>query len=120
MLPFKNRLTRKKDHERVQKMGRFGSSGNIAIKFMKNDLGETRVGIVVGLKFSKKSTERNQVKRIARDIIHGELKRLQKGWDIVIMDRKREEEKIKSIDFKRNVEEVLEREGLILNKKTAK
>ncbi|EKE11572.1 MAG: hypothetical protein ACD_15C00059G0010 [uncultured bacterium] len=118
MLPFKNRLTKKKDHEKVQKLGYFVSLGNIAIKSLKNDLKETRIGIVVGLKFSKKSTERNQVKRILRDIVHTELKNIEKGWDVVIMARKREEEKSKNINFKKNMLAVLEKGKLLLNKKS--
>ena len=114
MLPFKNRLTRKKDHEKVQKLGSFVSLNNIAIKVLENDLKETRVGIVVGLKYSKKAVERNQVKRIIRDIIQPELKNIKKGVDVVIMARKRDEEKTKSINFKKNILEALVK-GQLLN-----
>jgi ribonuclease P protein component len=120
MLPFKNRLTKKKDHEKVQKLGYFVSLGNIAIKSLKNDSRDTRIGIVVGLKFSKKSIERNQVKRVLRDIVHAELKNIEKGWDIIIMARKRDEEKSKNINFKKNILTALEKGNLLLNKKDLK
>ena len=120
MLPFKNRLSKKTDHERVQKLGYFSSLNNVTIKSLKNDLKETRIGIVVGFKFSKKAVERNQVKRILRDIFHAELKNMEKGWDIVVMARKREEEKTKSINFKKNVIELLDKSNILINKKTAK
>ncbi|MFA5993518.1 MAG: ribonuclease P protein component [Parcubacteria group bacterium] len=117
MLPFKNRLTKKKDHEKVQKLGAFVALNNIAIKSLKNDSRDTRIGIVVGLKYSKKAVERNQVKRAMRDIIQAELKQIEKGWDVVIMARKRDEEKTRSINFKKNILEVLEKGGILLNKK---
>ena len=116
MLPFKNRLTRRKDHEQVQKLGVFVSLNNIAIKFIEQDLKETRIGIVVGLKYSKKAVERNQVKRIIRDIVQPELKNIKKGVDIVIMARKREDEKTKSINFKKNILEALIK-GQLINTK---
>ena len=120
MLPFKNRLTRKKDHEKVQKLGNFISLNNIAIKVIENDLKETRVGIIVGLKYSKKAVERNQVKRIIREIIQPELKNLKKGVDIVVMARKREEEKTRSINFKKNILEALTKGALLTNIKEEK
>ncbi|MDP1833840.1 MAG: ribonuclease P protein component [Candidatus Moranbacteria bacterium] len=120
MLPFKNRLTRKKDHEKVQKFGIFVSAKNIAIKIMENGTRDTRIGIVVGLKYSKKAIERNQVKKEIRGIIQPELKNIKKGLDIVIMARKREEEKTRSIDFKKNIMEVLALGQLLTNIKEDK
>lgn len=117
MLPFKNRLTRRKDHERVQKLGNFISLDNIAIKTLENGLKETRVGIVVGLKYSKKSVERNQTKRVVSEIMRSEMKNLKKGLDIVIMARKREEEKTRNINFKKNITEALQKGNLIKNSK---
>lgn len=117
MLPFKNRLVKRKEHERVQKLGNFTSSKNIAIKAMKNDSQETRIGVIVGLKYSKKAVERNQVKRALRDIIQPELKNIVRGYDIVIMARKKEEEKTRSINFKKNIIEALEKGQLLINTK---
>lgn len=120
MLPFKNRLTRKKDHEKVQKLGHFSSLANIAVKSLENGTRETRIGIVVGLKFSKKAVERNLAKRLMGEAIKAELKNIEKGLDIVVMARKRAEEKTKNINFKKNILEVLERGNLIINKKPVK
>ena len=107
MLPFKNRLVKRKEHERVQKLGRFISSKNIAAKVLENDLNETRIGIVVGIKYSKKAIERNQTKKVLREALRPEIKNLKKGLDIIIMAKKREEEKLKSINFKKNIAEIL-------------
>ncbi len=104
----------------MQKLGSFVALNNIAIKSLKNDSPDTRVGVVVGLKYSKKAVERNQVKRLIRDIVQAELKTLDKGWDIVIMARKRAEERSGSINFKKNILEALEKGGMLLNKKPLK
>jgi len=82
---------------------------------MENGTRDTRVGIIVGLKYSKKAIERNQVKKEIRSIIQPELKNIKKGLDIVIMARKREEEKTRSINFKRNIAEVLTLGQLLIN-----
>jgi len=115
MLPFKNRLTKRKDHEKVQRLGDFFSANNIAIKVLKNNTQDVRVGIVVGIKFSKKAVERNLAKRAMRDAIHTELKNLKKGFDVVVMARKKDEEKTKNINFKKDIFTVLKKGSLLMN-----
>jgi len=85
------------------------------MKILENDLRETRVGIIAGLKFSKKAVARNQVKRMLSDLIQLELKNISKGLDIVIMARKKEEEKIKSINFRKNLKKILVNSQLLIN-----
>jgi len=113
MLPFKNRLTRRKDFEEVQKNGQFFSEANIAIKFKMNNLPDARIGIVVGLKFSKKAVERNQIKRQLREMVQKRLKEIKKSTDVVVMIRKREGEHIRLDKLQKNVESVLQKSGLI-------
>ncbi len=113
MLPFKNRLVKKRDHEMVQKAGYFVSYRNLALKILENGSGQTRIGFIVGLKYSKKAVERNLVKRKLRDLFQTELKNIKKGLDIVVMARKKEEEKTKNINWKENVSEVLQKAQII-------
>jgi ribonuclease P protein component len=113
MLPFKNRLTRRRDFEKVQKIGQFFSEANIAIKMAKNDLPETRIGFVVGMKFAKKAVERNQAKRMLRDLFQRNLQQIKKGFDVVVMIRKREGEKIRPSKLSANIVSVLQKSGLI-------
>lgn len=115
MLPFKNRLVKRKDFEKIQRNGSFFSDANVSIKFIPNGTEETRVGFIVGLKFSKKSVERNLIKRQLREILKVMLKRkeLKKGFDISVVARKRESEKIKFFDLERNVHRVFEKSGLL-------
>lgn len=113
MLPFKNRLVKRKDFEKIQRAGQFFSHGNIAVKFIKNDSEETRIGFSVGLKFSKLAIARNQAKRMLREIFRGYLKKISKGHDIDVIIRKREGEKIKNKKIEEDVEIVLKKSGLI-------
>jgi len=115
MLPFKNRLVKKKDFDRVHASGQFFSEANIAMKVSKNDLPDTRIGIIVGLKYSKKAVERNKMKRQIRDAFQGKLKRFKKGFDVMVMLRKREDERIDFKKLQKNIDAVLERSDLINN-----
>lgn len=113
MLPFKNRLTRRSDFKKVQKSGQFFSEGNIAVKMTPNNLPETRVGVMVGLKFSKKATERNQAKRKVRDFLQKRIKEMKKGMDVAVMIRKRDGERVYADKLEKNIGEVLGKSGLI-------
>lgn len=113
MLPFKNRLTRRRDFEKIQKSGQFFSEANIALKIAKNGLPETRIGFVVGMKFAKKAVERNQAKRQLRDIFQKSLPQIKKGFDVVVMIRKREGERVRPEKLGGNITNVLKKSGLV-------
>ena len=85
MLPFNNRLVKKRDFAKVQRMGRFLNSDQISLKFLENGLPEARIGIIVGKRFSLKAVERNSLKRRLREIAQQKIGQMKKGWDIVIM-----------------------------------
>lgn len=85
MLPFNNRLFKKRDFTKVQRMGRFFNSDQISLKILENGLNEARIGIIVGKKFSVKAVERNSMKRRLREIARQTIKQITKGWDVVIM-----------------------------------
>ena len=116
MLPFKNRLVKRRDFENIQKKGMFFSQGNIAIKFVENGTRETRIGFSVGLRFSKLSVARNQAKRMLREMFRPKLRQLKRGFDIDVIIRKRDHEKIVPKKIQQDVEDVLQKGGLI-NKK---
>ena len=88
MLPSENRLKKKEDFEAVYRYGKASSIDNLAIRFKKNDQRETRIGVVVGINFSKKAVERNRIKRQIRAILKKTLPQMRPGWDVVIIVRK--------------------------------
>jgi len=95
MLPFNNRLFKKRDFAKVQRLGRFFNSNQISLKVLENGLNEARIGIIVGKKFSVKAVERNNLKRRLREIAKQKIKRIKKGWDVVIM-AKQSQNKVKT------------------------
>lgn len=112
MLPFKNRLTKRKDFEKVQKIGQFFSDANIALKMMENGGHDSRIGFVAGMKFSRKAVERNQIKRQLRDIFQKHLPKIKGGFDVVVMIRKREDERIYLEKLEKNIARAIEKSGL--------
>lgn len=87
MLPKPNRLKKKKDFDQVHQRGRFYRGRFAAIKVLKNDLPETRIGIIVSTKVSKKAVVRNQVKRRIRAVILEFMENLEAGYDVVVLVR---------------------------------
>lgn len=81
MLKKENRLTRNKDFEGVFKNGKGIKQDSIYLKYKKNNLKQSRFGIVVGKKYSQKAVERNKIKRRIRELV--KEKNIQ-GLDIVI------------------------------------
>jgi len=69
MLPQKNRLSKKKDFDRVFKKGKSSFDGLLGVKMLKNEQEFTRFGIIVSSKVSKRAVIRNKIKRRIRNII---------------------------------------------------
>jgi ribonuclease P protein component len=117
MLPYKNRLIKRTDFEKVYKYGRLFYFENVAIKAFENGLDESRIGFSVGIKFSKKAVERNRAKRQMREIFRTKLLEIKKGLDIVIMIKKAEKGKNDPKKLALSIERALERGSLINNRK---
>lgn len=88
MLSLKNRLKKGKDFNDVFKKGQSVFFEGIFIKFLGNGQKESRVGLSVGLKFSKKAVVRNKIKRQLRAIMRLEIKNLKESLDIIIIPQK--------------------------------
>lgn len=73
MLPPGHRLHKKADIERVFKRGRSVFSGGLGLRFASNDLSASRFAVVVSLKVSKKSNQRNLLKRRLREILRRDI-----------------------------------------------
>jgi ribonuclease P protein component len=100
MLKKENRLTQKKDFDRVFKKGRGIKSNSLFLKILENNKECTRIGIIVSKKVSKKAVERNKIKRRIREII----RKIDfcKGFDIILITYPN----IKEKDFKGISEEI--------------
>lgn len=85
MLSRKYKLKKDNDFKKVFKQGKNYQSDFIKIKVLKNDLEFSRFGLIVGLKISKKATQRNRIKRRLEEIVRLKLKQIKSGFDIVVL-----------------------------------
>ena len=85
MLSNINRLRKKKDFEKVLKEGKSFKEDFLILKIKKNKLEELRFGFIVSQKVSKKAVVRNKIKRRLREVIKEEIKRIKKGFDIILI-----------------------------------
>ncbi len=108
MLPKINRL-KKEDFTKIAERGRFFAAGSIALKILENEKNIQRIGFSIGKKFSKKAAERNAIRRKLREIFRGELKKIKKQADILVIIGKKN---IKNRNLTKDVQEVLKKSGL--------
>ncbi len=85
MLPFINRLKKKKDFDKVFQKGKGYKENFLYLKIIKNNLKRSRFGFITSKKFSSRATVRNKIKRRLREIIKIKLPYIKKGIDGVIM-----------------------------------
>ncbi len=85
MLKKIHRLTKDKDFDNIFKNGRSSYNKILGIKAMANQQVNSRFGIVVSAKISKKAVERNKIKRQVREIIRARLDGIKSGYDIMII-----------------------------------
>lgn len=85
MLNSKNRIRLANDFKDILKNGNSFFCKNLYIKTKKNNLDNSRFGIIVSAKVSKKAVERNRLKRIIREIIKENLEIIKKDQDVVIV-----------------------------------
>lgn len=114
MLSYKNRIVKKEDFLRIKRYGRSYFSGNIELRVVETRLKEARIGFVVGVKFSKKAVERNSVKRWAREIFRGQLPKLKKSRDILIIIRKNDQEKIQKDKIKESLRQAIKQAAIAM------
>ncbi len=115
MLAKEYKLKKNNDIKRVFEKGKYFQKGVIGIKLIKNNSKINRFGFLVGLKISKKSTERNKIKRWLNEIIRLNLSQIKKGYDIIIMVKTEIKEK-KYQEVESNLIGLLEKIKLIKKK----
>lgn len=85
MLPAKYRLKNKEAFNAVFQKGKTVSNEVLIMKFRPGSDKETKIGFSAGLKFSKKSSRRNKVKRWMREAVRPLSKRIKPGVQIVFL-----------------------------------
>lgn len=85
MLKRLNRITKKKDFDRVFKSGQTSFNKIIGVKVVDSELKHSRFGLIVSNKVSKKAVDRNKIKRQIRGIIRTQIDKIKSGKDCVII-----------------------------------
>ena len=85
MLPKINRLKRKKDFEMVFQKGEKIATDCFFLKKVKNNFPYSRFGFIISSKVSKKAVLRNKLKRRLRNLVFKKIKKIKKGFDIVLV-----------------------------------
>ncbi|MDD3102161.1 MAG: ribonuclease P protein component [Patescibacteria group bacterium] len=116
MLSREYRLTKNKDFGKVAKFGKQAWTQYFGLKWLKNDLKNSRFGIVVSLKVDKKAVVRNRIKRRIRAILDIRKKDIKSGFDFMILTRT----EIKNLDYWQIddiLKNILHKENLFTNEK---
>jgi len=85
MLKKSFRLKKAKDFQKIFKEGKLIKDDFLLLRFVANNRKESRIGIMVSQKVSKKAVLRNKIKRRIRAIIFNNLLKIKKGFDILII-----------------------------------
>ncbi|MFA4941929.1 MAG: ribonuclease P protein component [Patescibacteria group bacterium] len=85
MLKKVNQLRLDKEFDQVFKKGRSSYVEILGIKAFFTKAEESRLGILVSNKVSKKAVERNKIKRQIREILRLKLAKIKSGYDIIII-----------------------------------
>ena len=88
MLANINRLRKTREIQKIFKIGKSVKSANFSVRYAPNRLGADRFAVVVGTKVDKRSTRRNAIKRLAREVIRQNIQSLPLSYDIVLTAHK--------------------------------
>ncbi|PJA86790.1 MAG: ribonuclease P protein component [Candidatus Moranbacteria bacterium CG_4_9_14_3_um_filter_42_9] len=113
MFPVKKRLSKSKDIQKILRLGQTFFSGNVVLKFLKNNLGQVRVGFVVGIGVSKKATERNKIKRILREFFRPATEAIKESTDVLVLVRHRGKDKIGKAKLVKDVQNALKKSKML-------
>ena len=85
MLPKENRLKKNNDFQRVFKQGKYLKGNFINLKFIENNLPQSRFVFIIGLKISKKTVIRNKIRRRCFEVIKSTFNQIKEGFDLVFL-----------------------------------
>jgi ribonuclease P protein component len=85
-LPRRLRLCGRREFEQLFKQGRRAADQRLSVWALRNDLGYSRLGLVVGRKHGG-AVQRNRIKRVLREAFRLSRSELPRGLDIVCTPR---------------------------------
>lgn len=112
MLKKQNRISKKKDFDRAFKAGQSFYGKIVGLKLVSNSLTESRVGIIISAKVSKKAVERNRLRRIIREKVKNFLNQTKIGQDFVFIVHP-EANKLEAKEIRLIINNLLVKAGLV-------
>jgi ribonuclease P protein component len=85
MFRKKDRLKKEDDFRKILREGKSYKEGNLVLKYMPNRRQNTRIGISVSKKVSKKAVLRNKQKRRLAALVGRKIHQTRKGLDIFLI-----------------------------------
>ena len=115
MLSANNRLKNKKVFNDIFRYGKTFSNDVFMMKMTTARSGDaTQFGFGVGLKFSKKATRRNKVRRWMREVVREKIKKITPGHRVIfLVNPKYPEEKLNFEIIQKNIENLLKKAKII-------
>lgn len=113
MLSREKRLTSSRDFDAVYRKGQRAHSRSFNLSYKRNRIGISRIGIVVGKKFSKKAVSRNKAKRVLREAAKSIYPLMLPGFDIVIFLKTNNTEKVVLPEITKEIKRAFERAGIL-------
>lgn len=113
MLSREKRLVKNRDFERVYQKGKRVGAETFNLNFVPNRTSISRIGVVVGKKFSKKAVERNKAKRIFREAVRDIYGNIIPGLDIVIFVKGANNTTVKLEIVKVELKKAIEKGGIL-------
>jgi len=107
MFPRINRLTKKRDIDRVFRKGKRSAAGFVFCNALAGRSTTSRFTVIIGTKSGLKATGRNLFKRRARASIINNIDRIPAGTDMIIGVRGRFEKVPKQAEIAENIEKCL-------------
>mgnify|MGYP000526293949 CR=1 FL=1 len=87
MLIKNYRLRKREEIVKVIKNGHSFFVPEVGIKFIRNNLKNSRFCFIISSKIDKRATVRNKIKRRLREIVRQNLEKIKPGFDILIFAR---------------------------------
>lgn len=88
MLKNNQKISRKKEFDQIFKNGKSAYDKYFLVKILKNNQGQNRYSIIISTKVSKKAVERNKIKRRIKSIFLKLEKKLELGYDVIVVCKK--------------------------------